>query len=42
MNIFKREMRANRKSLIIWCIGVLFIVGSGMSKYAALSNGVTR
>jgi len=38
MNIFKREMRANRKSLIVWCIGVLFIVGGGMSKYAALSN----
>ena len=38
MNIFKREMRANRKSLIIWCFGVLFIVGSGMGKYAALSN----
>ncbi|WP_186669779.1 ABC transporter permease subunit [Sporosarcina sp. BP05] len=38
MNIFNREMRANRKSLIIWCVGILFIVGSGMAKYAALSN----
>lgn len=35
MNIFFREMRANRNSLIIWCIGVFFMVASGMSKYAA-------
>jgi ABC-2 type transport system permease protein len=34
MNIFFREMKANRKSLIIWGIGVLFMVIGGMSKYA--------
>lgn len=37
MNIFIRELKANRKSLIIWCIGVVFMVGSGMGKYAGLS-----
>lgn len=37
MNVFTREMRANRKSLIFWCIGMLFMVAAGMSKYAAYS-----
>jgi ABC-2 type transport system permease protein len=36
MNIFLREMKANRKSLIIWCIGVIFMVASGMNKYDSL------
>lgn len=38
MNIFLREMRANRKSLIIWCFGVLFMVVAGMTKYKAYAN----
>jgi len=38
MNIFFRELKDNLKSLIIWCIGVLFMVGAGMSKYAGLSG----
>jgi ABC-2 type transport system permease protein len=33
MNIFFREMKANRKSLIIWGIGVLLMVVGGMGKY---------
>lgn len=33
MNIFIREMKANRKSLIGWSIGVLFMVVGGMGKY---------
>lgn len=37
MNIFKREMRANRKALIIWCIGVFLMIASSMAKYAGLS-----
>lgn len=37
MNVFKREMKANRKALIIWCIGVFLMVVSGMGKYAGLS-----
>lgn len=38
MNIFLREMKANRKSLIIWCIGVLFMIGAGMAKYTAFAT----
>lgn len=38
MNVFFRELKDNLKSLIIWCIGVLFMVGAGMSKYAGLSG----
>lgn len=40
MNIFMREMRTYRKSIIFWCIGIIFLVGSGMAKYkATASNG---
>jgi ABC-2 type transport system permease protein len=38
MNLFKREMRANRKSLIIWSIGVIFMVAAGMGKYSSLEG----
>lgn len=31
-------MKANRKSLIIWCIGVVFMVASGMAKYSSLEG----
>lgn len=36
MNIFMREMKAYRKSLIIWCIASILMVVAGMSKYSAL------
>ncbi|WP_379128950.1 ABC transporter permease subunit [Paenibacillus sp. sgz500958] len=38
MNIFWREMKAYRKSIILWSIGVFLMVVSGMSKYAGLSS----
>jgi ABC-2 type transport system permease protein len=38
MNLFLREMKATRKSLIIWCFGILFMVVAGMSKYEAYSS----
>ena len=38
MNLFKREMKANRKSLIIWSIGVIFMVASGMGKYSSMEG----
>lgn len=38
MNVFIMEMKANTKSLIIWCIGILLMVGAGMGKYAGLST----
>jgi len=37
MNVFMREMKAARKSLVIWCIGAVLMVGSSMGKYAGLS-----
>lgn len=33
MNLFFREMKAHRKSLIIWCIVVLYLVAAGMWKF---------
>ena len=38
MNIVKRELKANRKSLLLWSIGVLFMVGVGMGKYAGMNG----
>jgi len=38
MNVFMIEMKAHRKSLIIWCISMLFMVGAGMSKYEVFST----
>jgi ABC-2 type transport system permease protein len=31
-------MKANRKSLIIWCIGLLMMIAGGMGKYSAISG----
>lgn len=40
MNIFLREMKAYRKSIIFWSIGIIFLLASGMAKYkATASNG---
>lgn len=33
MNLFFREMKANRKSLILWIAGLLFMIVGGMGKY---------
>lgn len=38
MNLFFRELKASRKSLIIWCICFILMVASGMAKYGALST----
>ncbi|MGI8313750.1 ABC transporter permease subunit [Halobacillus mangrovi] len=38
MNLFWREMKAHRKSLIIWCIGMILLIASGMGKYAGFSS----
>jgi len=38
MNIFMREMNAHRKSLILWSIGMFFMIIGGMAKYATFSN----
>ena len=39
MNIFFRELKANRKALIIWSICIFLYVLAGMSKYTAYSSG---
>jgi ABC-2 type transport system permease protein len=39
MNIFLRELKANRKALIIWSVCLFLTVLSGMSKYTAYSSG---
>ena len=38
MNIFLREMKAYQKSLIIWSIGVIFLIGSGMAKFEGMAS----
>lgn len=38
MNVFMIEMKAHKKSLIIWCIAILLMVGTGMSKYKVFST----
>lgn len=39
MNIFFRELKANRKALIIWSVCMILFVLSGMGKYTAYSSG---
>lgn len=39
MNIFLRELKANRKALIIWIICMIFLMASGMTKYSAYATG---
>jgi ABC-2 type transport system permease protein len=38
MNLFLRELRATRKSLIIWSVGLFLMVVGGMSKYEATAT----
>ncbi|MDF2606581.1 MAG: putative rane protein [Bacillales bacterium] len=38
MNIIIKELKSHRKSLIIWSIGVIFMISSGMGKYVGLSS----
>lgn len=39
MNLLIRELKANRKALIIWSICMVLLVFSGMGKYTAYSSG---
>ncbi|MGH4051787.1 MAG: ABC transporter permease subunit [Clostridium sp.] len=38
MNIFIVEMKAHRKGLIIWVLGIIFMVVAGMAKYVVLAS----
>jgi ABC-2 type transport system permease protein len=42
MNVFFRELRANRKALIIWSLCMFLFVLSGMGKYTAYSSGASN
>jgi len=35
MNIYMRELKAHRKSLVIWCVGIFLLIIAGMGKYSA-------
>jgi len=37
MNIVFRELRANMKPLVVWCVGIVFLIFGGMIKYAAIA-----
>lgn len=39
MNVFRRELKANRKALIIWCVCMFLLVASGMGKFTSYSSG---
>jgi ABC-2 type transport system permease protein len=38
MNIFLREIKANIKSLFIWCMAMVAMIGGGMGKYAGFTG----
>lgn len=38
MNIYIKELKFHRKSLILWSIGVILMLASGMTKYEAYSS----
>jgi ABC-2 type transport system permease protein len=38
MNIFFRELKAYRKGLFFWSIGMIFLIASGMAKFAAFQS----
>jgi ABC-2 type transport system permease protein len=38
LNIFTHEWKANFKSLLLWSLGMIFMVAGGMSKYSAASK----
>lgn len=38
MNIFLREMKAYRKSIILWSVGMIVLIGSGMAKFEGMAS----
>ena len=38
MNVFFRELKAHRKGLFFWCIGMIFLVLSGVAKFYGYST----
>ncbi len=35
MNVFLKELKSHRKSLIIWCVCIVLLIAMGMTKYGA-------
>ncbi len=35
MNIYKRELKAHRKSLLVWSVSMFLLIAAGMGKYSA-------
>ena len=38
MNIFLRELKANLKSLVIWCVVMILLIVVGLAKFSAYYN----
>lgn len=38
MNVYLRETRAQAKSLLFWCLGMVFLIGATMAKYQGLGT----
>ncbi|MDD3224711.1 MAG: ABC transporter permease subunit [Clostridium sp.] len=38
MNLFIREMKANMKSLILWCFFIVLLIASSMAKYGSFTS----
>lgn len=38
MNVFFKELTSYRKALFFWSLGMIFLIGSGMAKFAALET----
>lgn len=38
MNLYGREMKAHRKSLLIWIAGIIAMLGAGMGKYTGMEE----
>lgn len=38
MNVYRRELRANRRSLILWCLGIALLILASMGKYAGMAE----
>jgi len=38
MNVYWRELRANLRSVILWCVGIFLFVAASMGKYSAMAG----
>lgn len=38
MNVFLRELKANRKAILFWSIGMFLLVATGIAKYSGVAT----